>query len=41
MEWFFIEMLFALLVAIVIVWWTARARRKPGAADDRDRERSQ
>jgi uncharacterized membrane protein YqiK len=31
MEWFFIEALVALLIAIFIVWWTMSARRKPSS----------
>jgi hypothetical protein len=30
MEWFLLEALVALAIAIAIVWWTASARRKPG-----------
>jgi hypothetical protein len=34
MEWIFLEALVALLVAVVIVWWTmAPSRRKPGKRD--------
>jgi hypothetical protein len=28
MEWFFIEALFALAVAVAIVWWTMVPRKK-------------
>ena len=28
MEWFLLEALVALLIAVVIVWWTMAARKK-------------
>ncbi len=36
MEWFLLEALVALFVAVVIVWWTLGARRKPPAAKARE-----
>jgi hypothetical protein len=42
MEWFFIEALVALALAVAIVWWTMAPARKlprerePGAASDRE-----
>ena len=41
MEWFLLEALVALLIAVAIVWWTMNARRKPPAPptlDPRDRD---
>ena len=29
MEWFLLEALVALVIAVAIVWWTMGARRKP------------
>jgi len=41
MEWFFIEALFALLVAVAIVWWTMAPQRKlPRDVDKSDDARS-
>jgi hypothetical protein len=42
MEWFLLEALVALLIAVAIVWWTVNARRKPPAPptpDARDKDR--
>jgi hypothetical protein len=36
MEWFLLEALVALLVAVVIVWWTFGARRKPPVGKARE-----
>ena len=45
MEWFLLEALVALLIAVGIVWWTMSTRRKPPTppapdARDKDRQRS-
>jgi hypothetical protein len=32
MEWFLLEALVALVIAVTIVWWTMGARRKPPAS---------
>jgi len=34
MEWFLIEMLVALLIAVAIVWFTISARRRDQREDD-------
>ena len=35
MGWILLEALVALLIAVGIVWWTMRGRRKEPARDDR------
>ena len=36
MEWFLLEALVALLIAVAIVWWTMSARRKPPRSQMRE-----
>jgi hypothetical protein len=36
MEWFLLEMLFALVVAVAIVWWTMGGKREKPPRDSAD-----